>query len=120
MCGGKNPDGQTKKTVAQDTPPVLQKTNITLPKRTPTRKFLDAILASRELTQALEAFLQSEFCLENLLFLQQVGLYKESFENTNLDSEATRKEQEQHREQIQNDFMLPSSETEVFSDFTLG
>lgn len=64
MCGGsKNPDGAVVEVVAVE--PDVKRLSKATPsiKRVPTKKVLDAILASKELTNALETFLASEFCM---------------------------------------------------------
>ncbi|KAJ3309167.1 hypothetical protein HDV04_000446 [Boothiomyces sp. JEL0838] len=122
MCGGsKNPDGpaavapqkaEANNTKADSKPSELTPTTAVL-KRQPTKKFLEAILQSKELSQALESFLQAEFCLENLLFIQRTGNYREAFKKSDLDKPEDRQKLEQLSSAIMNDFMLPTSEREV-------
>jgi hypothetical protein len=116
MCGGKTPDGPPKKSNEEDNQATQKSANLkptAIPKKVATKKFLDAILLSKELTQALESFLEAEFCLENLLFIQKVGVYKDSLKNVNFEDLKKRKQQELLRDAIQQQFMLPSSEAEV-------
>ncbi len=126
MCGGsKNPDGPS----VNQTAPAKQggggggearksvaAAPAVIPKRMPTRKFLDAILASKELTSALEAFLESEFCLENLVFIQKTGQYREAFLKSDIEKTEDRIKLQDLREEILKDFMLPTSEKEVCSN----
>lgn len=119
MCGGKNVDGpvETKPAAAtteRESKSTTSKTTTVVPiKRVATRKFLDAILANKELTAALETFLQSEFCVENLLFLQQTAKYRELYQKSNVEKEEDRIKLGEVRDNIQKEFMLPSSEKEV-------
>ncbi|KAJ3276039.1 hypothetical protein HDV01_006209 [Terramyces sp. JEL0728] len=123
MCGGsKNPDGPAavapqkvegngNNGKADGKPSELTPTTAVL-KRQPTKKFLEAILQSKELSQALESFLQAEFCLENLLFIQRSGNYREEFKKSDLENPEHRQKLEQLRAAIMSDFMLPTSERE--------
>jgi hypothetical protein len=115
MCGGKNVDGP--KEIQKEPEELKQIKSVTvapLPKRLPTRKFLDAILASKELCVALESFLQAEFCLENLLFIQKTGEYRQLYQTLNLENEEDRRKLGEIRDFVLKEFMLPSSEKEVF------
>lgn len=115
MCGGKNPDGASSKQVDEDCASQITSSfkPTGSPQKASTKKFLETILASKELTQALESFLQAEFCLENLLFIQKVGKYKESLKKVNFEDFDKRKAQDLARQAIQKEFMLLTSEREV-------
>jgi hypothetical protein len=119
MCGGKNVDGPVEKPkevpnqTESKTASVKATTMVAPVKRVATRKFLDAILANKELTAALEQFLQAEFCIENLLFLQKTASYRELYQKANLEKQEDRVKLGEIRDFIQKEFMLPSSEKEV-------
>jgi hypothetical protein len=138
MCGGKNPDGPVEKRPSRGSQVIVdektssylgsgsqvkQRTSIVdktlqvgvapAPKRVPTKKFLDAILSSKELTNALEAFLEAEFCIENLLFIKKTGEYKDYYLKMDIEDEKARTELGRIRDQVLHDFMLPTSENEV-------
>ena len=121
MCSGsKNPDGPipvAAKSSSGWSTSDAKKANASsaniITKRVATKKFLDAILASRELTTALESFLESEFCLENLLFIQKTGSYREEFVAADIDTPEARIYLQELRDEILRDFLLPTSEKEV-------
>jgi hypothetical protein len=121
MCGGKNVDGKRAESETDSEVSGMHSSQMKsmfvaispLPRRVPTRKFLDAILSNKELCQALEAFLQAEFCIENLLFLKRTGEYRELCQKSKMDSEEDRIKMGEFRDLIQKEFMLPSSEKEV-------
>ncbi|KAJ2998309.1 hypothetical protein HDV02_004623 [Globomyces sp. JEL0801] len=117
MCGSKQPDGPPAAKNNTAAPAEAAKPTIInsapAPKRVATKKFLDAILQSKELTAALESFLTTEFCIENLLFIQKCGYYTEVFGKSDLEKQEDRVKLAGIRDDIQKEFMMPTSEREV-------
>lgn len=83
-------------------------------KRIATRKDLDSILASPALVKAFEAYLEAEFCSENLLFIQKVKKYTRAIRAIDdVINTKARVKLDVMRDEIQSEFLKDTSTKEV-------
>ena len=79
----------------------------------PTLKFLEFVLRQPKLAASLQEFLDNEFCVETLLFIQKVDEYQKQLHEMNLSDEIQRRDLSCFREEILSEFLLATSENEA-------
>ena len=80
----------------------------------PTLKYLEMVIQNKKMCEALDQFLDNEFCNETLLFLKKVDEYQLQLHEMNLGDEIQRRDLSCFREEIIKEFLMSTSENEVF------